>query len=79
METNIIIGGMRMESYKKPTIVSQETIRGVIPLAALSASGAAALASVVGIGLGLLATNNSRGTHEIILFRRGLALQTCIE
>ena len=71
-----------METYVKPSMTTHGKISGVIPLAALaaiSAAEAAALASAVGVGVGLAASKSSSGSHSLVQFRRGMALQVCAD
>ncbi|MCF2601695.1 hypothetical protein I6E26_09105 [Anaerovibrio lipolyticus] len=70
-----------MESYEKPCLISQAHVRGIIPLAAvgaavagLSAAQLAGVASVAGLGYGML-NANTKGSNDIIPFTYGLALQ----
>ena len=53
-----------METYKKPTIVDNASIGGIIPLAALAGLSAAKLA-VVGVAAGLGLGAASRGNGNI--------------
>ena len=64
-----------METYKKPTIVDNAAIGGIIPLAALAGLSAAKLAVVgvaAGLGLGALSKGSSKidSTHTNILSPR---------
>ena len=62
-----------METYKKPTIVDNAAIGGIIPLAALAGLSAAKLAVVgvaAGLGLGALSRGKIDSTHTDALTAR---------
>lgn len=68
-----------MEKYRKPCIVSEMSVKGIIPLAAvgaavagMSAAQLAGVASVAGLAYGMAA---SEGSHDIVSFRSKLILQ----
>ena len=62
-----------METYKKPLIVGNESIDGIIPLAALAGMSAAKLAVVgvaAGLGLGAAMKGKIDSSHTKILANR---------
>lgn len=61
-----------MEKYNKPCLASQSSIRGVLPLAAMSTAALKGVAAAAGFAVGLAA---SRGSNDIVSFRSGLVLQ----
>ena len=82
METFGEIGGIGMEQYRKPFLVAQAGVRGVVPLAAIGAAVAglnaaqlAGVAAAAGFAYGMTASSKSTGSHDLNNFREGLALQ----
>ena len=69
------IGGMMMEKYEKPCLVSQAHVSGIIPLAALSGPALAGIASLAGLAVGAVASSNSSSRGAIVSFRSGMVLQ----
>ena len=69
-----------MELYKKPSIVGETTISGILPLAALSAAKLAVVGVAFGLGMGGLASKiggkviNSSHT-KILASRKNFALE----
>ena len=58
MEKNFNAGVIALETYKKPLIVGNESIGGIIPLGAIAGLSAAKLAVIgvaAGLGLGAVA------------------------
>lgn len=52
-----------MKKYRKPCLVTQSKVKGIIPLAALSLAELAGVASVVGLAVGMAA---SKGSNDIV-------------
>ncbi len=65
---------MRIERYEKPVVTSEVSARGIIPLAALSAAQAAALATVAGFGAGI-AMGSNKGRSDVFPLGRLSILQ----
>lgn len=61
-----------MEKYNKPCLAAQSSIRGIIPLAALSGPALAGVASAAGFAVGMA---SSKGSHDIVSYRAGMVLQ----
>ena len=61
-----------MKKYRKPCLVTQSKVKGIIPLAALSVAELAGVASVVGLAVGMAA---SKGSNDIVSFRSNLVIQ----
>ena len=61
-----------METYKKPTIVDNESVNGGIPLvlAGLSAAKLAVVGVAAGLGLGVLSRSKIDSTHTDALTAR---------
>lgn len=71
-----------MEAYRKPFLVAQDGVRGIVPLAAvgaavagMSAAQLAGVATVAGLAYGMAASSSSSGSHELNNFRASLTLQ----
>ena len=82
MEENFNAGVTTLELYRKPSIVGDASIGGVMPLAALAGLSAAKLA-VIGVALGLgvgsaatkLGVNGINSSHtKILAARKNFAL-----
>ena len=68
-----------MEKYKKPCLVTQASINGIVPLAAIGAAVAglssaqlAGVATAAGLAYGMAA---AKGSNDIVSFRSKLILQ----
>lgn len=61
-----------MEKYNKPCLAAQSSIRGVLPLAAMSVGALAGMASAAGLAVGMA---SSKGSHDIVSYRAGMVLQ----
>lgn len=79
METFNKTGGSMMEKYKKPCLVTQGAINGIIPLAAIGAAVAglssaqlAGAATAAGLAYGMA---TAKGSNDIVSFRSRLILQ----
>ena len=79
MEKNFNVGVTALELYKKPLIVGNASIGGILPLAALSAAKLAVVGVAFGLGMGGLASKlgnkiiNSSHT-KILAARKSFAL-----
>ena len=83
METNFSIGGLSVESYKKPVILSTESINGAIPaifgLAGLSAAKLAVVGAAAGLAVGAASKKggsiiHSEYNHSFINFKPEFAM-----
>ncbi len=82
MEALDKIGGLSMEAYRKPFLVAQDGVIGIVPLAAvgaavagMSAAQLAGVATVAGLAYGMAASSGGGGSHELNNFRSKLVLQ----